>query len=322
MNGYAVCEQLKADTVLRDIPVIFISALNAPDDKVKAFRAGGVDYVAKPFQMSEVYARVETHLNLRRLQQQLGEHNANLELLVAQRTRELALAYERVQELSQLKDAFLKMISHEMRTPANGVLGLGDLLIALCPASDKRTHYASLFAQSSDRLVNLLDDLNMIADMDGITSKFGVGSHFSELLLQVKNALPGVLISVPLSAAMDDFVIKGAPPLVTKALHTAVLLGIAFSREKGVVHLTAIVEGSRLCVRFEVDSLALSSQQAAEFFVIESRARSFSSAETMGLAPVVAHRIITAFGGEMRLVKGVGTTGYLEVILSTACGLS
>src|ERR1035437_6404886 len=68
MNGYEVCEQLKADAALKDIPVIFISALNETIDKVKAFGVGGVDYVTKPFQFEEVYARVQTHLQLRRLE--------------------------------------------------------------------------------------------------------------------------------------------------------------------------------------------------------------------------------------------------------------
>jgi DNA-binding response OmpR family regulator len=69
MNGYEVCERLKANERLSDIPVIFISALNAIEDKVKGFRAGGVDYISKPFQFEEVQARVETHLKLRRAQQ-------------------------------------------------------------------------------------------------------------------------------------------------------------------------------------------------------------------------------------------------------------
>jgi len=68
MNGYEVCEQLKADEALKDIPVIFISALHETLDKVKAFRVGGVDYVTKPFQFEEVFARVQTHLQLRRLE--------------------------------------------------------------------------------------------------------------------------------------------------------------------------------------------------------------------------------------------------------------
>ncbi len=75
MNGYEVCERLKADDKLQGIPVIFISALTEQLDKVKAFAIGGVDYLTKPFQMEELHARVETHLKLRRLQIELEEAN-------------------------------------------------------------------------------------------------------------------------------------------------------------------------------------------------------------------------------------------------------
>ncbi len=85
MNGYDVCQRLKADPQTRDVPVIFISALDELQDKVHAFAVGGVDYITKPFQVEEVVARVETHLALRRLQEQL--ENANRKM-----ARELALA--------------------------------------------------------------------------------------------------------------------------------------------------------------------------------------------------------------------------------------
>ena len=70
MDGYEVCEELKAFERTRDIPIIFISALNEIEDKVKAFKVGGVDYITKPFQLDEVLARTETHLALRKLQLQ------------------------------------------------------------------------------------------------------------------------------------------------------------------------------------------------------------------------------------------------------------
>ena len=73
MDGYEVCERLKADEKLREIPVIFISALNETMDKVKAFGVGGVDYVTKPFQFEEVDARVSTHLKLQRQRRELKE---------------------------------------------------------------------------------------------------------------------------------------------------------------------------------------------------------------------------------------------------------
>ncbi len=78
LDGYQVCEQLKADERTRDVPVIFISALDQVQDKVKAFSLGGVDYITKPFQEQEVLARVETHLALRKAQKNLEETNTQL----------------------------------------------------------------------------------------------------------------------------------------------------------------------------------------------------------------------------------------------------
>lgn len=69
MNGFDVCKRLKDDEKLSSIPVLFLSALNQTSDKVKAFRSGGVDYITKPFQLEEVRARVETHLQLQRSRQ-------------------------------------------------------------------------------------------------------------------------------------------------------------------------------------------------------------------------------------------------------------
>ena len=79
MNGYEVCQHLKASEQTRDIPVIFISALDEILDKVKAFAVGGVDYITKPFSEEEVFARVENNLTIRRLQKQLSEQNARLQ---------------------------------------------------------------------------------------------------------------------------------------------------------------------------------------------------------------------------------------------------
>lgn len=89
MDGYEVCERLKAIDKLAKIPVIFLSALNETMDKVKAFSAGGVDYVTKPFQFEEVRARVDTHLNLRHLQSELERHNRHLQDLVQEQVKEI-----------------------------------------------------------------------------------------------------------------------------------------------------------------------------------------------------------------------------------------
>jgi signal transduction histidine kinase len=102
MDGYAVCEQLKADERTRNIPVIFISALHDVMDKVKAFALGGVDYITKPFQAEEVSARVATHLSLQSLHKRLQEQNTQLqqEILERQRVEEEIKRYqEHLEEL-------------------------------------------------------------------------------------------------------------------------------------------------------------------------------------------------------------------------------
>lgn len=90
MSGFEVCRKLKADPGLREIPVIFISALTDASDKIDAFATGGVDYVTKPFHPEEVEARVATHLELSRLRRQLATRNRELERQVARQVEEIA----------------------------------------------------------------------------------------------------------------------------------------------------------------------------------------------------------------------------------------
>ena len=99
MNGFEVCEQLKADPKLADTPVIFISGNTETVDKVRAFSVGGVDYVTKPFQMAEVEARVATHLELRR------------------KRRELQESIEALRRLETLRDSLVHMVVHDLRSP-------------------------------------------------------------------------------------------------------------------------------------------------------------------------------------------------------------
>jgi diguanylate cyclase (GGDEF)-like protein len=79
MDGYEVCRRLKAGELTRDVPVIFISALDEAMDKVKAFQSGGADYVTKPFQFEEVLARIENQLKISRLQREMERKNAELQ---------------------------------------------------------------------------------------------------------------------------------------------------------------------------------------------------------------------------------------------------
>ena len=79
MNGYEVCERLKANEKTREIPVIFLSVFNETFHKVKAFEVGGVDYITKPFQVEEVLVRIESQLTIQQLSKQLKQQNAQLQ---------------------------------------------------------------------------------------------------------------------------------------------------------------------------------------------------------------------------------------------------
>ncbi|GAB6089092.1 response regulator [Spirochaeta dissipatitropha] len=89
MSGLEVSQELKSDSLLCRIPILFISALSDTDDKVRAFAAGGQDYITKPFQFEEVRARVETHLQQQLLRKKLEQHNSKLEEMVAEKIREI-----------------------------------------------------------------------------------------------------------------------------------------------------------------------------------------------------------------------------------------
>lgn len=127
MDGYEVCHFLKADERTREIPVIFISALNEVFDKVAAFSVGGLDYITKPFQVEELLARVKTHLALRQLQAELADKNkelqeakTSLEEKVKARTAELAAVNESLQaeiarrrRQQQEKDKLLDLVRQQ-----------------------------------------------------------------------------------------------------------------------------------------------------------------------------------------------------------------
>ncbi|ACB51726.1 two-component response regulator [Crocosphaera subtropica ATCC 51142] len=98
MDGYTVCQKLKKNPKVQDIPVIFISASDEVLDKVKAFSVGGCDYISKPFNLAEVLARVENQLKVKRLQQALKDRNTHLESLI----KTLEEVNQKLEDISRL----------------------------------------------------------------------------------------------------------------------------------------------------------------------------------------------------------------------------
>jgi DNA-binding NarL/FixJ family response regulator len=113
IDGFETCRRLKANAATRDIPVLFLSALDEAIDKVRGFADGGVDYITKPLQVIEVLARIRTHLTLRQLRQALQQQNELLEERVLARTAQLQAEIERRQQQEEERHKLLNILTQQ-----------------------------------------------------------------------------------------------------------------------------------------------------------------------------------------------------------------
>ncbi len=150
MDGYEVCRRLKEHAKLRDIPVIFLTALTETADKLKAFAAGGVDYISKPFQIDEVLARAKAHIALRRAQKELADN------------------YERLRELEKVRDHLVHLIVHDMRSPLAVIMGNLDIIKMLEEESLSAEVVEKLDAAAKGvrNLCNMTNDLLDVSRME------------------------------------------------------------------------------------------------------------------------------------------------------------
>ena len=161
INGFETCRRLKADETTTDIPVIFMTALDNTEDKVKGFEMGGIDYVTKPIQHEEVLARLTTHLSIRDLNKSL---NAKIEELTQthkeltknvadlKQTRQELVQSEKMASLGRLVAGF----AHELNTPLGVAVGSASVL----QIEAKKINY--LMAQEEVDVDELLSAINSI----------------------------------------------------------------------------------------------------------------------------------------------------------------
>ena len=156
MDGYEVCERLKADEATTDIPIIFISALSDFSDKKKAFKAGGVDYIKKPFEIKEVVVRVSTQLEIARGKKQIVELNNQLEQKVKERTAELENSNQQLQaeidRRQQAQDRLMKMALNDSITGyANRNSLISRLKQALKTSTERPNYFFAVILLECDR---------------------------------------------------------------------------------------------------------------------------------------------------------------------------
>lgn len=173
LDGFSVCQQLKANPETSQIPVIFMTALNDVNDKIKGFKVGAVDYITKPFQQEEVLVRLDTQLKLLNSKRELIHRNEEL-------------------------DAFAHTVSHDLKNPLSSILTLADtLLIDLAidkPLTELHRKELAFIRQAGQQAVNIIDALLLLA---GVSRHAPVSSHIIDmqaLLMEVVQLRLSLLI--------------------------------------------------------------------------------------------------------------------------------
>jgi two-component system, sensor histidine kinase and response regulator len=310
MNGYEVCQRLKADPQTCEIPVIFLSALGEPLDKVQAFQVGGVDYITKPFQVEEVLARVENHLALRQMQIQLQQAKA-----------EALRALEQEQELNRLKSEFVSMISHDFRTPLTSIQGFAELLKyggpTLTPALRER--YFGKIDTAIEHLLYLLDEVLIIGSIEaGKTFYQPVPTDLNQFCHDLCETLqPSDSHSIQLTCTGC-----GSVEIDQILLHR-ILVNLLSNAIKYSPNQTAIIFNARSSQQeaiFEIidQGIGIPLENQPHLFKTFYRCSNVGQVKGTGLGLAVVKKCLDICGGEIELLsqEGQGTTATVRLPLA------
>ena len=286
MDGYEVCEQLKADEHTREIPVIFISAVSEVLDKVKAFAIGGVDYITKPFQVEEVLARVETHLAIRNLQRNLKDKNEELEKTLQQlKTTQIQLIEsEKMAALGSL----VAGVAHEINTP------IGISVTAASVLAEDATDFSNIYksgkmkradletfldtARESSRMI--LANLKRAADLVQSFKQVAVDqSSESQRCFYLKEYLEEIILSLIGNLKKTKHTIKitgdanltlnsypGALSQIVTNLVMNSLIHAYGEEEAGQIQLDFQREGEQLILQYSDDGQGIKPENISQIF--------------------------------------------------------
>jgi len=321
MDGLEALQRLKQDEATHEILVIMLTGVAKTDHKVAALSAGAVDYLTKPFQPKELLARVQTHLQIRSLRQELQQQNVRLEELVRQRTRELSEAHQRLEILDKAKTDFLNLISHELRTPLNGLLGVAQLLFMEAPPSAEVEELQNLFEVSQQRILAMLDDALFLTQVE-VSSE-----AFSRSPTPLRPALCHAVDSVNALAESRQVLIGAVPEHEALVLCDAELLRTALARllETAVkftvagqtVRISCERVAGKAVTRIQSAGRTIPEDILPKLFEVFAVTDPIAPGTDLGLGPPVAQRVISLFGGSVDVQncepEGVCFTVELEL---------
>ncbi|BBC24467.1 signal transduction histidine kinase [Pseudanabaena sp. ABRG5-3] len=247
IDGYEVCKILKDNPKTQAIPIIFISSIEEPSEKVEAFSVGGVDYISKPFQLIEVLARIETHLRLCSLQKKLQEQNEQLQLSASV----LARSLKQEQELSEMKTNFISVVSHEFRTPLTTIQSASELLEHYEWTKEEQTEQLHQIQSEVKHMTDLMEDVLFLSRTNANKTKlnlteFDLLKFCKQLLRQIKrtfgknynlnslfhNLIDNVLIeNIHLQNEIPELIVRMDEKLLRQILSNLTTNAIKYSPE-------------------------------------------------------------------------------------------
>lgn len=307
MNGYEICRQLKADESLRDIPVLFISALSETDDKLRAFEAGGVDYVNKPFQFDEVYARIRTHLELRQQRRQLEEN------------------YTRLRDLERLRDSLTHMIAHDMKSPLLATQLAIDLIGKTAAREDARiAELVGVAGASVSMLVELVSQMLDVSRMEA--GKLELRRARVDLVDMARKAVDALKLQadrrsvtvssqVPVMADVDADIVR-------RVLGNLVGNAIKFTPTHGSVGIAVTREPTLARVEVTDTGPGIAPEHHQRIFEKFGRVDDKAGMAGTGLGLTFARMAVEAHGGAIgvRSEPGKGSTFWFTLPADTVGG--
>lgn len=333
MSGFEVMEQIKTIKPAElYLPILVLTADVTIESKKKALTLGASDFVTKPFDLTEVSLRIKNLLFANHLQQRLQNQNQILEEKVLERTRELeetntqlVVARDKALASDKLKSAFMHNISHEVRTPLNGILGFGALLCDPDYSNEDKAEYYGLLQFSSNRLINTITDymdISLIVS-DNIDVRWNEVtiheividsvSRFTEICNEKKIALD---VSIP--AELTGLKLITDHELADKILNHLIDNAVKFTKQGSIgVGIKKLDNEIEFYVKDTGTGIEEDAQQRIfETFMQEDLATTRGH-EGSGLGLSIVVGFLKLIGGTLRLEskKNVGSTFYFTLPL-------
>lgn len=317
MNGYQVCQRLKMNELTRDIPIIFLSALDETEDKLRAFSVGGVDYVTKPFQLPEIIARVEAHVRLRRLQRELEAANAEL----ARQLETVKSLNTELQARNEELDAFAHTVAHDLRNPLNIILGYAELLNRrILPEDSLGIQAAQGLLRSAMKMADIINALLLLAGVRQQALPKFTPVDMSQVVQEALKRLGIVLERTQAEIVLPDHwpTVWSYAPWLEEVWVNYIDNALKYGGQPPRVELGAtLLPDDR--VRFWVrdNGPGMSQEQQAHLFIPFQRLGSHT-AEGHGLGLSIVRRIMDRLGGEAGVESAPGEGSTFFFTLSAA----